>query len=168
MKSGLSKVCSSFTIQKHQIFGILPSLWSHLNMTAGKTIALAIWTFVDIMMSLLFNTLPRFVTVFLSRNKHLLISWLQSPSTVNLDPKKIKSVTASTFSHSVYHEVMGQIVIILLLLLFFRLTFKPAFSLFSFTLLKRLVNSCLLYTIRIMSSAYLSLLIFLPAILIPA
>ena len=97
LKLGLSKVCSSFTIQKHQIFGILPSLWSHLNMTAGKTIALAIWTFVDIMMSLLFNTLPRFVTVFFSRNKHLLISWLQSPSTVNLDPKKIKSVTASTF-----------------------------------------------------------------------
>ena len=167
LKLGLSKVCSSFTIQKHQIFGILPSSWSHLNMTAGKTIALAIWTFVDIMMSLLFNTLPRFVTVFLSRNKHLLISWLQSPSTVNLDPKKIKSVTASTFSHSVCHEVMGQNVIILLLLLF-RLTFKPAFSLFSFILLKRFFNSCSLSTIRIMSSAYLSLLIFLPTILIPA
>ena len=71
---------------------------SHLYMTTGKTIALNIQTFVNNVMSLLFNTLSGFVTAFLPRNKHLLISWLQSLYTVILEPKKIKSVTASTFS----------------------------------------------------------------------
>ena len=64
-------------------------------------------------MSLLFNTLSRFVIVFLPRSKHLLISWLQSPSEVILEPKKMKSVTAFTFSPSVCHEVMGQDAMIL-------------------------------------------------------
>ena len=66
-------------------------------MTTGKAIALAIWTFVGKMMSLLLNILSRFVTAFLPRSKRLLFSWLQSLSTVILEPKKIKSVTISTF-----------------------------------------------------------------------
>ena len=81
---------------------------SHPYMTTGKTIALTIWTFVSKVKSLLFNTLSRFITAFLPRSKHLLISWLQSPSTVILEPKKGKSVTASTFSPSICHEVMDQ------------------------------------------------------------
>ena len=76
-------------------------------MTTGKTIALTIWTFVGKVMSLLFNTLSRFVIAFLPRSKRLLISWLQSPSVVILEPKEIKSVTVSIVSPSIYHEVMG-------------------------------------------------------------
>ena len=70
---------------------------SYQYMTTGKTIALTIWTFVGKMMSLLFNMLPRFVIAFLPKSKCLLISWLQSPSAVILEPKKTKSVTVSTF-----------------------------------------------------------------------
>ena len=80
---------------------------SHPYMTTGKTIALTIWTFVSKVMSLLFNMLSRFVMAFLPRSKHLLISWFQSPSTVILEPKKIKSVTVSIVSPSICHEVMG-------------------------------------------------------------
>ena len=75
-------------------------------MTTGKTIDLTIWTFVSKVISLLLNVLSRFVIAFLPRGKHLLISWLQSPSAVILEPKKIKSVTASTFSPSICHEVL--------------------------------------------------------------
>ena len=77
---------------------------SHSYMTTGKTIALTKWTFVDKVMSLLFNMLSRLVITFLPRSKRLLISWLQSPSTVILEPEKIKSVTVSP---SISHEVMG-------------------------------------------------------------
>ena len=80
---------------------------SHPYMTTGKTTALTIQTFVGKVVALLFNMLSRFVIAFLPRSKHLLISWLQSLSTVILEPKKTKSVTASTFSHSICHEVMG-------------------------------------------------------------
>ena len=80
---------------------------SHPNMTTEKTIALTIWTFVDKVISLLFNTLSRLVTVFLPRSKHLLISWLLSLSTVILEPKQIKSVAVSIFSLSICHEVVG-------------------------------------------------------------
>ena len=76
---------------------------SHPYMTAGKTIALISRNFVGKGMSLLFNTLSRLVTAFLPRSKHLLISWLQSPSAVILEPKKIKSVTVSIVSPSIYH-----------------------------------------------------------------
>ena len=76
-------------------------------MTTGKTIALTGRTFVGKVMSLLFNMLSRFVIAFLPRSKHLLISWLQSPSAVILEPKKIKSVTVSAVSPSICHEVMG-------------------------------------------------------------
>ena len=75
--------------------------------TTGKTIALTIQTFVGRVMSLLFNTLSRFVIDFLPRSKSLLISWLQSPSIVILQPKKRKSATTSTFTPSICHEVMG-------------------------------------------------------------
>ena len=77
-------------------------------MTTGKTIALNLLTFVGKEMSLLFTMLSRFVIAFLPRNKHILISWLQSPSIVILEPRKINSVIVSTFSPSIYHEVMGQ------------------------------------------------------------
>ena len=81
---------------------------SHPYMTAGKTIALIRWTFVGKVMSLLFNMLSRLVITFLPRSKHLLISWLQSPSAVILGPKKINSVTVSIVSPSICHEVMGE------------------------------------------------------------
>ena len=79
---------------------------SHPYMTTGKTIALTRWTFVDNVMSLLFNMLSRLVITFLPRSKRLLISWLQSPSTVILEPKKIKYLTVSIVSSSLCHEVM--------------------------------------------------------------
>ena len=79
---------------------------SHPYMTTGKTIALTIQTFVDKVMSLFFNMLSRFVIAFLLRSNCLLISWLQSPSAVILEPKKRKPVTASTFSPSICHKVM--------------------------------------------------------------
>ena len=80
---------------------------SHPYMTPGKTIALTRWTFVGKVMSLFFSMLSRLVITFLPRSKHLLISWLQSPSAVILEPPKIKSDTVSTVSPSVCHEVMG-------------------------------------------------------------
>ena len=76
-------------------------------MTTGKTITLTRWTFVGKVMSLLLNMLSRLVITFLPRNKHLLISWLQSPSAVILEPPKIKFATVSTVSPSISHEVMG-------------------------------------------------------------
>ena len=76
-------------------------------MTTGKTIALTRWTFADKVMSLLFNILPRLVIAFLPNSKRLLISWLQKPSAVILEPKKIKPVTVYIVSSSVCHEVMG-------------------------------------------------------------
>ena len=77
-------------------------------MTTGKTKALTRWTFVGKIMSLLFNMLSRLLFNMLSRSKHLLISWLQSPSAVILEPPKIKSVTVSIVFLSICHEVMGQ------------------------------------------------------------
>ena len=86
---------------------------SHPYMTTGKTIALkTIQTFVSKLVSLLFNTLSRFVIAFFPRSKHLLISWLQSLSAVILEPKKIKSVTVSVVSPYLCHEVMGPDAII--------------------------------------------------------
>ena len=79
---------------------------SHPYMTTGKTIALTRWTFVDKVMSLLFNMQSRLVITFLPRSKRLLISWLKSPSAVILEPPKIKSATVSTVSPSSCHEVM--------------------------------------------------------------
>ena len=114
-------------------------------------------TFVSKVTSLLFNMLSRFVRAFLPRSKHLLISWLQSPSAVMLAPKKI------VYHLSICHEVMGPDAMIFL---FGMLSFKPAFSLSSFIFIKRLFCSSSLSAISVVSSAYLRLLIFLPAILI--
>ena len=130
-------------------------------MTAGKTVALTRWTFVGKVMSLVFNMLSRLVIAFLPRIRRLLISWLQSPSAVILEPQKIKSATVSP---SIYHEVMGLDAMIFV---FWMLSFKPTFSLSSFTFTRRLFSS-MLSAIRVVSSAYQRLLIFLPAILIPA
>ena len=100
---------------------------SHPYMTTGKTIALTRWTFVGKVMSLLFNMMSRLVIAFLPRRKRLLISWLQSPSAVILEPQKTESVTISS---SICHEVMGLDAMILV---FWMLSFKPTFSLSSFT-----------------------------------
>ena len=116
-------------------------------------------------MSLLFNMLSRLVITLLPKNKHLLISWLQSLSAVILEPKKIKSDTVSTVSPSISHEVMGPDAMIFV---FWMLSFKPTFSLSSFTFIKGLFSSSVLSAISVVSSAYLRLLIFLPASLIPA
>ena len=89
---------------------------SHLYMTSGKTIALTIWNFVGKVVSLFYNMLSRFVKAFLLRSKHLLISWLRSLSAEILELKKIKSVTVSTFSPSIRHEVMGPDAMIFILL----------------------------------------------------
>ena len=134
-------------------------------MTTGKTIALTVWTFVGKVRSLRFNTLSRFVITFLPRSKHLLISWLQSPSAVILEPKKRKSISTSTFFPSIWCEVMGPDTMILV---FFIFSFKPALSRSSFTLIKKLFSSSLLSAIRVVSPAYLRLLMFLLPILIVA
>ena len=86
---------------------------SHPYMTTGQTITLTRRTFVGKVMSLLFNMLSRLVKTYLPRSKHLLISWLQSPSAVILEPRKIKSATVSTVSPSICHEVMGPDAMIL-------------------------------------------------------
>ena len=97
---------------------------SHPYMTTGKTIALTRWTFVGKVMSLLFNMLSTLVITFLPRSKHVLISWLQSPSAVVLEPPKIKSDTVSTVDPSVFHDVMGPDAMILVLwMLSFKLIF---------------------------------------------
>ena len=110
-------------------------------MTTGKTIALTRRTFVDKVMSLLLNMLSRLVIIFLPRSKSLLISWLPSPSAVILEPPKIKSDTVSTVYPSISHKVMGRDAMILV---FWMLSFKPTFSLSSFTFIKRLFDSSLL------------------------
>ena len=122
---------------------------SHLYVTTGKTIALTTWTFVGKVMSLLFNMLFRFVIAFLSRSKHLLTSWLQSPSDEN-------KICCCFHFYPVYlpwsdrtgcHDLS-----------FLNVSFKPAFSLSSFTFIKRLFSSSSLSALRVVSSAYLRLL----------
>ena len=138
---------------------------SHPYMTTEKAIALTRQTFIGEVMSLLFNMLSQFVIAFLPRSKRLLVSWLQSPSAVILEPKKIKSDTVSTVSPSICHEVIELDAMIFV---FRMLSFKPAFSLSRFTSIKSLFSSSSLSAIRVVSSAYLRLLIFLLALLIPA
>ena len=107
---GHSRVFSNTTVQKHQFLGTQLSLESNSHIHTWllkKTITWTRWTFVSKVISLLFNTLSRLVIAFLPRSKRLLISWLQSPSAVILEPKKIKSVTISIVSPSICHEVMG-------------------------------------------------------------
>ena len=101
---------------------------SHPYMTTGKTRALTRWTFVGKVMSLLFNMLSRLVITFLTSIKSLLISWLQSPSAVILEPPKVKCAVVSTVSPSISHEVTGPDAMISV---FWMLSFQPTFSLSS-------------------------------------
>ena len=133
-------------------------------MTTGQTTALTRWTFVSKVMFQLFNMLSSLVITFLPRSKHLLRSWLQSPSSVILEPKKIVCHCFHCFpiylpwsNGTRCHDLS-----------FLNVEFKPTFSLSTFTFIKRLFSSSPLSAIRVVSSAYLRLLIFLPAILIPA
>ena len=105
LKSLLQHHSSKASIFWHSAFFIIQL--SHPYMTTGKTIALTRWNFVGRVMSLLFNMLSMLVITFLPKSKRLLISWLQSPSAVILEPSKIKSIIASTVSPSICHEVMG-------------------------------------------------------------
>ena len=111
LKSLLQHHSSKASILRHSAFFTVQL--SHPYMTNGKTTALTRWTFVGKVMSLLFTTQSRFIIVFLPRYKRLSISWLQSPSAVILEPKKIKPVTVSTLSTSICHEMMGPDAMIL-------------------------------------------------------
>ena len=137
---------------------------SHLYSTIGKIVALTRWTFIGKVIPLLFNMLSSLVISFLRWSKHLLfhgcsqhLQWFWSP------PKW--SLPVSTVSPSICHEVMGPDAMILV---FWMLSFKPTYSLSSFTFIKRLFSSSSLSAIRAVSSAYLKLLTFLLEILIPA
>ena len=154
---------SKASILRHSTFFMVQL--SHPYMTTGKTIALTRWTLVSKVMSLLFNMLSMLVIAFLPGSKCLLISWLQSLSAVTLEPKKIKFVT---FFHcfSIYlpwidrtgfHDLHFQ-----------TLSIKPAFSLSPFTFIRRRFSSSLFSAMRVVSSAYLRLLIFPLAVVIPA
>ena len=137
---GLSRVFSNTTVQSINSL-VLSFLYSPALISIHdhwKSHSFTRCTFIGKVMSLLFNMLSRFVIVFLLRSKHLLISWLQSPSAAILEPQKIKSVTVSIVSSPIYHEVMGPDAMILV---FWMLSFKPAFSLSSFTFIKRLFSS---------------------------
>ena len=137
---GLSRVFSNHSLKASILWSLdfFMVQLSHTYMTTGNTIALTIGTFVRRVMSLLFNTLSRFVIAFLSGSNYLRIAWLQWLSAVILEPKKIKSVTASTFPPSICCELMEPDSMILVLwflfclfVCFFKLLrFKPAFSLF--------------------------------------
>ena len=110
LSKGPLRVFSSTTVQKHKFSNAQLSVWSNSHIHTWllkKTVALTIQTFVSRVMSLLFNMLSKFVIAFLPRRKRLLISWLQPPSAVILEPQKIKSDTVSFVSPSIYHEVMG-------------------------------------------------------------
>ena len=131
---GLSRVVSSTAIQKHQFFSTQPSLWSNSHIRTQLLEKLQLWLFIDHCQEsdvpVFFHTLSTFVIAFPPRNKHLFILWLQSSSTVILKPKKIKPVTAFPFPSSICHEVMGPGAMILA---FWMLSFKPAFSFSYFT-----------------------------------
>ena len=157
---GLSRVFSNTTVQKHQFFSSQPSLWSSSHIHTWILEKPKLW----LNRSLLFNILSMLVIAFLPKNKYLLISWLQSPFAVVLESKKIKSITVSIVFLSICHEEMGLDAMILV---FWMLSSKSAFSLSPFMFIKRIFSSSF-SAIRVVSSAYLMLLMFLPAILIPA
>ena len=126
LSKGLSRVFSNTTVEKNQFFSAQLFSLSNSHIHTWKTMALTRWTFVGKVMSLLLNMLSKLVITFLLRSKRLLISWLQSPSAVILEPQKIKSDTVSTVSPSISHEVMGLDAMISI---FWMLSFKPTFSL---------------------------------------
>ena len=146
LKSFLQCHSSKLSILWHSAFFRVQLL--HPYMTTGKTIALTRWTFVDKVISLLFTMLSRLVITFLPRSKCLLISWLQSPSAVILEPKKSKLAAISIVSPCICYEVMGPDAMILV---FWMLSFKSTFSLCSFTFVKRLFSSSSLPAIRVMN-----------------
>ena len=137
LSNRLSRVFSSTTVQNHQFFGSQPpTLTSIHDYWKNRSI-----DYMDLCWQSdvsAFNMLSRFVIAFLPRSKCLFISWLWSPSAVILEPKKIKSASASIFSPSICHEVMGPDAVIFI---FSMLSFKSAFSLSSFTFTKRLFSS---------------------------
>ena len=148
------------TVQKHQFFNVPLSSQCNSHIHTWPLEKPYPWLDGPLLtkMSLLFNMLSRLIITFLPRSKCLLISWLQSASAVILEPKKIKSTTVSP---SISHEVMGSDAMIFV---FWMLSFKPTFLLSSFTFIKRLFSSSSLSAIRVGSSVYLRLLLFLPAI----
>ena len=162
LSKGFSRVFTSTRVRKHEFFSGHPSLWSnsHIHTWLLEKPVLTRWTFVGKVMSLLLNILSRLVITFLPRSKCLLLtamkSWLQSPSAMILETKKMKSDTVSTVSPSISHEVMGPEAMIFI---FWMLSFKSTFSLSYFTFIKRLFSSSLLSAIKVVSSAYLSLLV---------
>ena len=149
LSKGLSRVFSRTTVWKPQFFGsaFFEAQLSYPYMTTGKTI----WLYRPLLAKwcLLLNMLSRFLIAFLPRSKRLLISWLQSPSTVILEPKKINLSLFPFFPPYIYYEVMGLVAMILA---FWMLSFNPAFSLSSLTFIKRLFGSSLLSAIRVLSS----------------
>ena len=157
-------------IQVIPYFWVPNGLWSTethqviLTLIVVTIIVICINTHTHTQIYICIYMLSRLVITFLPRSKCLLISWLQSPFAVILEPRKIKSATVSTVSPSISHEVMRPDTMILV---FWMLSSKPTFSLSSFTFIKRLFSSSSLSAIRVVSSAYLRLLIFLPAILTP-
>ena len=163
LKSLLQHHSSKASILWYSAFFIVQL--SHLYMTTGKTIAFTRQTIAGKVMSLLFNNLSRSVTTFLPKRKHLLISWLQSPSAVILE-SPLKKVCHSFHCFPIYLQWSDGIRCHDLH--FWMLSFKPTFSLSSFTFIKRPFSSFSLSAIRVVSSAHLRLLIFLPAIMIPA
>ena len=167
----LSRVFSNTIVQKRQFFGAQVFFMvqlSHSYLTTGKTIALTICTFVSKVMCLLFNILSRLVIAFLPRSNCLLISWQPfhgcSNSWLNLEPKKIVCYYFHCFPIYLPWSSGTRCHVFFV---FLTLSFKPAFSLSSLTFIKRLFSSSSLSAIRVLSSAYLSLLIFLLIILIP-
>ena len=152
LKSLLQHHSSKASVLRRSAFFIVQL--SHPYMTTGKTIALTRWIFVDKVMSLLFNMLSRLVIAFLPRSKHLLISWLQSPSAVILEPPKI-NICHCFHIYLPWSDGTGCHD------LCWKLSFKPASSLSSFTLIKRLFSSSSPSAVRVVSSAYLRLSLFL-------
>ena len=150
----LSSVFSSTTVQKHQFFSTQPSLWSNSHIYTWL-LESHNFNYTDFCwqsnVSAFYYT--KLVIAFLPRSKSLLISWLQSPSAVILEPPKIKSDTVFPF---ISHEVIGPDAMIFV---FWMLNVKPTFSLFSFTFIKRLFSSSSLSAIRVVSSAYMLLLL---------
>ena len=160
---GLSRVFSNTTVQKHQFFGAQLSYSPTLTFIHDHWKNHSLWNFVGKVMSLLLSMLSVLVIPFLPRIKHFSISLLQSQSTVILEPNKIKSDTVSTCYPIYFPWSDGTNTMILV---FWMLSFKPTFSLSSFTFIKRLFSSSSLSAVRVVSSAYLRLLIFLPAKLV--
>ena len=163
LKSLLQQHSSKASILLHSAFFIVQL--SHPYMTTGKTIALTRQTFVGKVMSLFFKMLSTLVITFLPRSKCLLIFMAAVTICSNFGAPQNKSATVSTVSLSICHEVLGLDAMILV---FWMLSLNPTFSVSSFTFIKKLFSSYSFSAIRVVSSAYLRLLIFVPAILIPA